>query len=478
MAWVLCALSALSACQTYERRPLDLNTARDAWLSRSPSDPTVRQFAATLDLAAGDPLANTFDPSDGLTLAEAEVVLLVFNPDLRQSRLQADVTRAIASHAGLWQDPVLGVDLERVVSNAGGANPWVAASTLSLTIPISGRLEAEKARAGADLIAALDRLAAQEWAARSALQELWVEWSSSRTRLDLTQQLVAHLRDVVALADQQADAGSMTRIDARVFRVELAGREADLIAITARAQELELQLKAMLGMPPHGDITLVPTLAIAPRTTDTLELHSLLEASNPELAAIRAEYEVAEQSLRTEVRKQYPDLTLGPGYSSDQGDNRVLLGLSLPIPLWNRNQQGVAQAAASREVARGRFETTYEHLSMQLELALIRLESGRSQRALIESSVVPLADAQEADVARVAALGRVDPLMLLESLKTQYAVKLRLIDARSAESLGAVRLNELIGPVRRVPTPAATAMPDAATPAPAASHLHAHSPSP
>jgi len=440
------AVAGLAGCQSYEPKPLDLDATRAAWLTRSPADPSVREFAAALDRAERGSVMGGFDPSDGLTLAEAEVVALVFNPDLRQARLESNVTRATAAHAGLWHDPVLGVDLERVVSGAGGANPWATGSTLGITIPISGRLEAEKARAGADLEAELDRVAAKEWATRSALRELWIEWSAESVRAELAEELIAKLRDVAALADQLEKAGSMTRVDARLFRVELAGREADVIATTARVRELELQLRSMLGLAPEASLTLVPSVTFAPRTKNVDELRPLLDSSNPELAAVRAEYEVSEQSLRTEVRKQYPDLTIGPGYGTDQGDNRVLLGLSLPIPLWNRNQQGVAQAAAQREVARGRFETTYELLSSRLAIALTRYESGRAQRAIVESSVVPLADEQEADVRRVAALGRVDPLLLLESIKARYAAKVRLVDARADESIGAVRLDELIGP--------------------------------
>jgi outer membrane protein, heavy metal efflux system len=447
LAVLLAALTvAAGGCQSYERKPLDLETTRAAWLTRSPADPSIREFAAALDRAeSGTGLAD-FNPVDGLTLAEAEAVALVFNPDLRQARLEANVTRTTAAHAGLWQDPVLGVDLERIVSSAGGTNPWIVGSTIGITIPISGRLEAEKARAGAELAAQLDRVAAREWATRSALRELWVEWSAAQVLAEVAEELIARLRDVAALADRQEKAGSMTRVDARLFRVELAGREADLIATTARVKELELQLRALLGLASETPLTLVPTLTFAARTTNVDELRPLLESSNPELAAVRAEYEVSEQLLRTEVRKQYPDLTIGPGYGTDQGDNRVLLGVSLPIPLWNRNQQGVAQASAQREVARGRFETTYEQLSSKLAIALTRYESGKAQRALIESSVVPLADEQEAEVRRVASLGRVDPLLLLESLKTLYAAKVRLVEARAAESVGAARLDELIGP--------------------------------
>jgi len=449
------ALILQAGCQSYERKPLDRSGLRSTLIARSPGDLSVREFAARLDAAEAG-TRGSFDPSDGLTLAEGEPVALVFNPDLRLARLEANVTRATAAHAGLWHDPVLGVDVERIVSGAGGANPWVLGSTLGITIPISGRLEAEKARAGAALAAELDRVAAKEWATRAALRELWVEWSAQGLRTGVAGELVARLRDVAALANKQEQAGSMSRVDARLFRVELAGREADLVASTARVKELELQLRAMMGIAPAADVMLVPAVTFAPRVTDGEELERVLERANPELEAVRSEYEVAERSLRAEVRKQYPDLTIGPGYGTDQGDERVLLGLSLPIPLWNRNQQGVAQASAQREVARGRFESTYEHLASRLAIALIRFEAGKSQRAMVESSVVPLADEQEADVWRVAELGRVDPLLLLESLKTLHNAKLRLIDARSSEAIGAIRVDELIGPPVPPPVPAPT----------------------
>jgi outer membrane protein, heavy metal efflux system len=436
----------VGGCRSYERRPLDVDATRAGWLARSPADESVRAFAASLERAHGAPAASAFEPADGLTLAEAEVVALVFNPELRLARLEAGVTRATAANAGLWEDPVLGVDLERIVAGAGGANPWVTGTTLGITIPISGRLEAERLRADAALVAELDRLAAREWATRAALRELWTEWSSARVRTQITEELIARLREVLLLAQKQEDAGTMTRVDARLFRVELASREADLVAITARTKELELQVRAMMGLSPSAVVTLVPGVTFGARTTSAEELARLVETSNAELAAVRSAYEVAERSLRAEVRKQYPDLTIGPGYGTDQGDDRVLLGLSLPIPLWNRNQLGVAHATAEREVARGRFDVLYEHLASRLAVALTRFEAGRAQRELIEATVVPLAEEQEADVRRVAELGRIDPLLLLESLKTQYAAKVRLIEARAAESIGAVRLDELIGP--------------------------------
>jgi cobalt-zinc-cadmium efflux system outer membrane protein len=443
-------VAVVGGCESYERKPLDLAATREAWFARSPSDETAREFARRLARSEGQGAAAVFDPTDGLTLSEAEPVALVFNRDLRLARLEARVAGATSEHAGLWDDPVLGVDMERIVS--GVPEPWVVAGTVGLTIPLSGRLAVEKARAGAQYAAELQRVAAKEWATRAALRELWVRWSAETTRLGLATDLVERLRDVVSLADRQEQAGVMTRIAARLFRVELAGSEADVIAAKASARELELKLRDMLGLAPDAPVRLVEAVAFAPRGTDPAWLHRALEADNLELALVRKEYEVAEESLRLEVRKQYPDLTVGPGFGTDQGDDRVLLGLRLPLPLWNRNQKGVAQAAENRELARGQFENTFELLVSRLAIAETRYEAARSVREAVESRVLPLADEQDSDVRRVAELGRVDPLLLLQAIEAQYDAKVRLVESRATEAISAVRLDELVGP----PTPSTT----------------------
>lgn len=446
---MLLALAALVGCQSYERQPLDLGATRESWLTRGAGDDSIRSFARRLAELGGVP--DTFDPADGLSLAEAEAVALVYNPDLRVARREAGVVTAGAEFAGLWEDPVLGVDLERIVRGAGGENPWVAAGTLGLTIPLSGRLEAAKARAGAHAAAELERVAAQEWAVRAALRELWMQWSAAQLRAGLGRDLVAQLREVAGLAQRQERAGTMSRLDARLFRVELAGREADQIALDARLAELDLQLRGLLGLSPQAPIEFVTALAFAgPASSEESSLRAALESSNPELRALRSQYEVAERALRVEIRKQYPDLVVGPGYGTDQGDDRVLLGVQLPISIWNRNRQAIAEARARREAARDRFETGYEQLASRLAIALVQYQAGRAQREAVEATVVPLADEQEADARRIAGLGRVDPLLLLESIKTQHDARLRLIDARAAESIGAIRLAELTGPA---PTP-------------------------
>lgn len=433
---------ALWGCVAYERAPLDPGAARTAWLARSPGDQSVREYAERLASAEG--ARGAFNPGDGLTLAEAEVVALVFNRDLRVARLAARVTEATAANAGLWDDPVVGVDVERILKSV--PEPWIVAGVVGITLPISGRLEAEKARAGAAYAAELERIASEEWRTRTVVRERWVEWSAAGARVALAEEYVASVREVSDLAVLQEEAGSLSRIEAGVFRVELAGREADGLAARARVKAAEIALRDVLGLSPGAAVEFVPAVVFEPREVDEGGIRAAMEAANPELAALRAEYEVAEESLREQVRGQYPDLTVGPGYKSEDGDPRVLLGLSLPVPLWNRNKQGVAEALAARDVARARVEAGYERLDVRLAAEMERFRAAREVRGAVEQRVAPLADAQYADVRRSAELGRVDPLLIREAIASRQETKARLVDAREAEALAGIGLDGLMGP--------------------------------
>src|SRR5688500_8118562 len=108
---VLLALPILpAACQRYKPRPLDLAEHHRALLARDPAGPEVADYARQLGVET-DAARPRYDPADGLSLAEAEVVALVFNPSLRLARARAKVPLAGAAEAGRWEDPELGVDV-------------------------------------------------------------------------------------------------------------------------------------------------------------------------------------------------------------------------------------------------------------------------------------------------------------------------------------------------------------------------------
>ena len=151
----------LPAVNQYERQPLDLAAHRSALHERSDRGRSDRGIPRTAARARGSKLRQRSTFEDGLTPAEGEVLALFYNAKLRQARLEAGVALANFENAGLWDDPEFGFDGAEILSPSG--SPFEFGLTLSLTIPISGRLEVEKARAGAAYEAELRRIVNAEW---------------------------------------------------------------------------------------------------------------------------------------------------------------------------------------------------------------------------------------------------------------------------------------------------------------------------
>ena len=451
----------LAGCQSYQSRPLDLAAHRDAWLARTPGDEPVRVFAEEL-AQSGE--ASVFDSSDGLSLAEGEVVALVFNPDLRLARLRAGITAATAEHAGLWDDPRFGLDFLSLTENV--SNPLLVTPGLSFTIPISGRLEAEKARADAAVAAELTRVAEQEWQTRIEVRRAWLRWSAARLKAEQTERLLASVDSLVGSTARLAEAGEIVRTEAALFTIERASQRQALLRFRGEAAEAEQKLRAMLGLSPDAPLELAPTVVAG---VDSNELTPDAAAQRSlTLARLRDEYQVAEQTLRREVREQYPDLTIGPLAEFDRSDTLLGFSLSLPIPILNANKQGIDEAHAERELARAAFETEYERLVGSLAAARARLGTLREQREVIETDIAPLVDRQLADAQNLLQLGEGGSLVLLESLTRVGQTRMALIDARLGESLAMVRLAELVGPpaLQTIEDPS-TGNPGAADSAPA-----------
>jgi cobalt-zinc-cadmium efflux system outer membrane protein len=430
----------LAGCQSYEPEPLDLAAHREGWLARAPGDEPVRAFADRLAVS-GRP--TSFDPADGLSLDEGEIVALVFNPDLRLARLRAGVAAASAEHAGLWEDPQFSIDVLRVIENV--SSPWVIMPGLGFTIPISGRLEAEQARADAVLAAELSRVAEREWGVRVEVRREWLRWSAARLGAERTERLLTSIESLVASTGRLADAGEMPRPEAALFGIEEASQRLALARFRGEAARSEQRLRSLLGLSPEAPVELIPTVVLGDEP-EALAADALADR-NPTLARLRNEYEIAEAMLWREVRKQYPDLTIGPLYESDQGQSRIGFLGSIPLPILNANKRGIAEARAERELARAAFETEYERLAGSLAATRAELAARREQREIIESEMVPLVDRQLGDARRLLELGEGGGLVLLESLTRASQIQIGLIDARLGESLAVADLAELVGPL-------------------------------
>jgi outer membrane protein TolC len=401
------------------------------------------------DGPAGDDTSSPggFEVSDGLSLAEAEVVALVYNADLRVARLEAGVAKATAEETGRWDDPTIGVDVTRVLQ--GGPNPWKVLTNIGLTLPISGRLRIEQERAGLEHAAQVARVAEAEWRTRMSLRRAWAHWSSLHEIAEADRGFIERLDRVLTAVDALERANEITRAQARLFRIERAQAAASLSATMAQRQQADLDVRHLMGVAPTAAVAMRPEW---PAHAERDVPPEALAQTSPALMAARAAYEVAERSLELEVRKQYPDLFVAPGFGREDGDDQLLLNLLSPVPIVNANRRGIAEARANREAVRARAEGLLEDVISRLAAARARADASAERRRLMESEMLPLVEAQLEDARRTAELGEVDVLVLLESLRRQADTRRRAIEARLEETRAAIDCIELTGPVRSTDT--------------------------
>lgn len=431
----------LAGCQQYQPMPLDL-AGHDAMLAaRDPAAGEVVAYAQRLESLGRHPDVK-YDPSDGLSLPEAEVVALFFNPTLRQARLQARVPAVGAKEAGRWEDPELSVDGARILSSVD--KPWVLGGLLNFTLPISGRLGAARRQALAEADAATLRAYLQERQVLADLRSRWLEWSAIQQRGELTGAYLRDLDDIVQRAEKLRQAGEIDQLDARLFRIERSTRQGELRVLELQQREAALAIKSVMGLAPAADVRLLPTLSpLRDAVPGTQPAQAALDA-HPRIRLARAEYAVAERTLEAEIRKQRPDLTVGAGPGTEEGDSRALFGLGLPLPILNANRRAIAEARASREVARAAAEATYEELVGELSRARISYEAARVRIEFLRNELVPLVDEQLNDARRLARLGEFQALISLEAYTKAFETKLEVLDATLKSAQVANQLHTLL----------------------------------
>lgn len=403
--------AAVSGCQHHPRKPLDEALHQSSYLARTA--PQVEGVAS-------------------LSLDQLELAADNFNPSLRELREAVKLAEADASTAGLWADPSMGFSVERMIKGEGAL--WSLGGLFSLEIPISGAPRYRERLAQGRVDVMNSALRAAQWGTKSDLRLAYVEYSRIIAKTQVLDELAARLAQLESRTDRIASAGEMTRIAKRMYNIEARMARTELAGMMAELDVRRLKVLEIAGLPPSTSITPDPSFAFAVSSSADVD------PSHPELAMARAEFEAAERELELELRMQYPDVMLGAGPVFEGSDRSVMGELGIPLPLWNANRAGIARALSMRELERVRFEGLRETLENRAATANAMLNARRIELESMEREILPLADAQLADVTTMAEVAKVDPAMMLEALRQVSEIKLKIVDARADCAVANVEL--------------------------------------
>lgn len=399
----------LAGCSIHKYRPQPISpqsTAANLEL-RSLSNPDLGRFVEQNSPRAVTWPIKSWEPAS-LTLAA-----IYYSPDLRIARATLKSAEAAIITAGARPNPNLHVGPGY---SASPEAPLFLESAFNLPIETAGKRGYRILEATRQAQAVRLQLAETGWQVATRARSAMLALLLAKRSLALLQQEQGIRTELVRLTEAQVNAGELPSPELASARIELTNATLQARAAEGEVQQARSELATAIGIP----VSALDGLKLNWPNFDQPPSDQAVSAENVQRAAVfnrldlqrlLAEYAASEAALRLEVAKQHPDIELGPGYNFEEGNSDFLLGLSVTLPIFNRNQGPIAQAEAQREKAAAQFSA----LQMQV------IGQSRSALAAYRSSLAQLAEAdrlvtQQAERERLAKrsfeLGESDKLTL------------------------------------------------------------------
>lgn len=318
-----------------------------------------------------------------LTLDEALAMFAARNLELRLARSRVDQATGLARQAGAFPNPAFNATHEPLSGDFGSYSETYL--TASQRLELSG---ARGARSDAGIgrsQAASARLRADSLRIAFEVKGSFVRALLAQERQDFTRRITDVFREAERSATERYTTGDVSLYALRRIQVERARYET--LLADAEIQVGSTQRMLALLVDPGGG---AERLAAEPlETTIPPEVQpSLLEVRSvegrPELTAARAEVEAEAAQARLMRAERIPDLTATAGFKrQSDGLRGAFLGVSVPVPLFDRRGGAVEAADAGLRAAEEQVALTRRQLENDLLRATESYQALRRRAALV-----------------------------------------------------------------------------------------------
>ena len=322
----------------------------------------LRQPLAQTPVASSAQPSSLQSPNPPTTLADLERLALEGNPTLAQAEAAIRAAEGRRVQAGLMPNPIIGYAGEELAFRAIGEKSEHL-GFIEQTIPLGGKLSKsrrifaqEKAQSEQDAVAQRQRIL-------NGVRILYYRALGAQQLVEVRTQLAKLAREAVKITSELFNVGQADRPDAVQIRIEAQRAELDLMMAENDRDQVWQELAAVIGNPFLKPVLLAGELEKGLPILDQAALLDQLLAGSPEIKRAQAGVERAKASISRAKAEVAPDLFVRGGL----GYNRELLEKEIPnarrtgpeasveiglrIPLWNRNQGGIAAASAELEMA-------------------------------------------------------------------------------------------------------------------------------
>lgn len=405
--------------------------------ARNLQDPALRPF-----LAQGlghDPVPPTNGTWDFNTLTW---VAFYFHPDLEVARAQWETARAAQATAAARPNPSL--TLTPGYNFTGGPeSPWFPAIAADLPFETGGKRTARADAARHDTEAARQEVFSAAWKIRGELRQALADLQAATQRLEVLRTQAAVQEAIASLMEQRRQAGIATAPESASTRLALLQARAALAAAEHQGPLARQRVAEAMGLPLAAldGVAFAPLpRVVAPTDAALAAARQISLRSRADVLAALARHDAARAAFTAEAARRYPDIHFGPSYQWDQGASKWSLGLTLDLPVFNRNEGPIAEAQAKARQAAADFNAIQTRVLAEIDRAAVTQAAAADRLASLTGIQTELAHRQQQMQARLAA-GGADQLEVQNGRLELAAAELALVEAR-AQALAVAGLLE------------------------------------
>jgi cobalt-zinc-cadmium efflux system outer membrane protein len=257
--------------------------------------------------------------------------------------------------------------------------------------------------------------------------------------------IAGRLRDV---AQARFEEGAAPRVEVLAADLELGRAESDLDLIVAERAVAQATLNEVLDRPPAQVVSLAGDLADASATPTLETAVAMAQAANPDLLAIERTIALEERRadlLRAE-RVPTPVVQFGGVFNAPgEFDAGAQAGVSIGLPIFNRNQGEIAGARATAAQLQLRREALRRAIENEVFAAEARVQAGRQRVVVYRDRLVPAATTLRGLAEEGYRLGRSPLLAVLEAQRSLRDVRREYLQAQLGLQQAIAGLEETIG---------------------------------
>lgn len=367
-----------------------------------------------------------------LTLEECLNRALENNPRLTPYQWESRVQDGLIEQAQVRPNPTLNFEAENIL----GSGEFQTFNGTEVTLGASQLIETGGKRFKRTQVAVKEKELA-DWAYEvvqlDILQETkvaFIELLAAQERVKLQQEFYGIADRLYQTIQTSVEAGRDSPIEEIRAKVMV---ESTQIELGRALQERDTALKTLSVL--LGEE--VPSFSIV--TGEILELPQVPDLSTqlqraqnlPDLSMAQSEIERTQTALELEQAQASPDVEIGGGirYLSESDDGAFVVGVSVPLPLFNRNQGAIRAARESVQKAEAEKYAQTASLSALVHTAFLTLTRAKQEAETLQERILPSAQQAFELTQEGYRVGKFPYLNVLDAQRSLFEIHLQLINA-------------------------------------------------